>query len=137
MTKFYVASRASLPERPAMWRYFRDQGFEVTSTWIDEAGEGETACMTELWGRILTEVGAADALILYVEPNDFPLKGALIEVGMALGLGKPVRVVAPGVHLESKSMRPLGSWAAHALVSFHPTVRAALTLPVDVASEAA
>jgi len=108
---FYVASRASLPERPAMWRKLRDGGVEITSTWIDEAGEGESACLTDPWRRIDYEVGKADALILYVETGDFPLKGALIEVGMALGRGKRVLVVAPCVELEPRSMRPLGSWA--------------------------
>jgi hypothetical protein len=127
MAKFYVASHASLPERPAMWRDLRDRGVKITSSWIDEAGEGETVCMTDLWQRIIYEVGESDALILYVEAGDFPLKGALIEVGAALGMGKRVMVVAPGVALERPSMRPLGSWAAHGLVTLHPSIRHALT----------
>lgn len=122
----YVASRASIPERSAMWRALRDDGLAITSTWIDEAGEGETACMADLWARIEREVSVADALILYAEPDDFPLKGALIEVGMAIGMGKPVLVVAPDVALEAKSMRPLGSWAMHPKVTFHPTMQSAL-----------
>jgi hypothetical protein len=124
--KFYVASRASLPERPAMWRDLRARGVEITSTWIDEAGEGETACMIDLWRKIMWEVREATALILYVEPEDFPLKGALIEVGAAMALSKRILVVAPGVELEPRSMRPLGSWAMHPLVTFHDTVKHAL-----------
>lgn len=124
--KFYAASRASLPERSAMWRSLRDGGVQITSTWIDEAGEGETLCFTRLWRRIEYEVGAADALILYVEPDDFPLKGALIEVGMALAGRKRVLIVAPNVVLEDRSMRPLGSWASHPLVTFHQSMRHAL-----------
>lgn len=123
---FYVASRASVPERPAMWREMRSRGVEITSTWIDEAGEGETACNTSLWRRIAAEVRAADYLILYDEPNDFPMKGALVEVGMAIGMERRVMVVAPDVVLEPKSLRPLGSWAMHPLVTFHPTMRHAL-----------
>lgn len=123
---FYVASRASLPERPAMWRKLRDGGVKITSSWIDEAGEGESACMVDLWRRIECEVRTADALILYVETEDFPLKGALIEVGIALGLQKRVLIVAPGVALEERSMRPLGSWAMHPQVTFHQTMRHAL-----------
>lgn len=119
---FYVASRASIPERPAMWRFKRDHGLRIISTWIDEAGEGETACQTDLWRRIDREIAEASSLILYVEPNDFPLKGALIEVGMALGRSKRVLVVAPDVVLDKPTMRPLGSWAAHPLVTFHPTI---------------
>lgn len=122
----YVASRASIPERSAMWRALRAQGANIVSTWIDEAGAGESAYPTELWTRIEREIKAADRLILFVAPEDFPLKGALIEVGMALSLGKPVIVVAPDVQLEPRSMRPLGSWAAHPLVSFKLSVEAAL-----------
>jgi hypothetical protein len=122
----YVASRASIPERAAMWRELRANGAMIVSTWIDEDGEGETGCYTELWSRIEQEIRAADRLVLYVEAEDFPLKGALIEVGMALAMGKPVFVVAPGVTLHPRSMRPLGSWAAHPGVSFVDTVPQAL-----------
>lgn len=121
----YVASRASVPERPARWRALRDAGWPIVSTWIDEAGPGETDDLGELWGRITREVASAQGVLLHVEPDDFPLKGALIEVGMALSLGKRVGVYAPGVELEELSMRPLGSWAAHPLVYVAPTLQSA------------
>lgn len=123
---FYVASRASIPERSAMWRELRTGGVKITSSWIDEAGGGETDCMTDLWRRIGSEIERADFLILYAEPDDFPLKGALIEVGMAMGRGKRILIVAPEVGLEPRSFRPLGSWAMHPLVTFHHTMRHAL-----------
>ena len=125
-TPIYVASRASIPARAAMWRDLRATGAMIVSTWIDEDGEGETVCFTELWERIEQEIRSADRLVLYVEAKDFPLKGALIEVGMALAMGKRVFVVAPGVTLHPRSMRPLGSWAAHPGVSFVDTVQQAL-----------
>lgn len=121
----YVASRASVPERPARWRALRDAGWPIVSTWIDEAGPGQTDDLGELWGRITREVTSAQGVLLHVEPDDFPLKGALIEVGMALSLGKRVGVYAPGVELEERSMRPLGSWAAHPLVRIAPTLQGA------------
>lgn len=129
----YVASRASDPRRPAMWQRLRASGVPITSTWIDEAGPGETADLGELWQRIRREVASSRALVLYVEADDFPLKGALIEVGMALALGKPVFVVAPGVVLEERSMRPLGSWARHPLVKFAPTVEEAARAALNAA----
>ena len=52
----YIASRASIPERSAMWRQFRDSGIDITSSWIDEAGAGETADFGELWARIMNEI---------------------------------------------------------------------------------
>lgn len=121
----YVASRASVPSRPAMWRELRAAGWPIVSTWIDEAGPGETADLGELWQRIEAEVRSARGLVLHVEPDDFPLKGALIEVGMALAMGKRVGVYAPGVELEPCSMRPLGSWAKHPQVCICTTLEAA------------
>lgn len=109
----YVASRASVPARSAMWRDLRDQGWRITSSWIDEAGNGETADFAELWERIMNEIAEARKLVLFAEPDDFPLKGALIEAGIALGMGKRVIVCLPGVKLDPRSSRPLGSWIAH------------------------
>lgn len=111
----YVASRASVPERPAMWRFLRDeQGWRIVSSWIDEAGEGETADLGELWARIDAEIRGCDGLILYAETDDFPLKGALVEAGIAIGAGKPVAIVLrdPSI-LDPRSFRPLGSWVKH------------------------
>lgn len=111
----YVASRASVPDRPAMWRKLRDErGWKIVASWIDEAGEGETSDMGELWLRIEREIRQCDGLILYAEPGDFPLKGALVEVGIAIGAGKPIAVVISDMSiLEPRSLRPLGSWANH------------------------
>jgi hypothetical protein len=123
----YIASRASLPERSAAWRRLRDvDGWAITCSWIDEAGPGESADLGALWQRIEAEIAGSDRLILYVEPDDFPLKGALIEVGMALACKIPIRIVAPGVELEPTSFRPLGSWVKHPLVAFAVSMHEAL-----------
>ena len=112
--KIYVASRASIPARAALWRDLRDRhGARIISSWIDEAGGGETEDFADLWARILREVEACDRLVLYIEVGDFPLKGALIEVGAALALGKPVWVIGVGIALEKRSCRPVGSWINH------------------------
>lgn len=134
----YIASRASIPERSAAWRKLRDDGWRIISSWIDEAGEGQTECMADLWKRIEGEVCGAERLVLYVEPGDFPLKGALIEVGMALAAGVKVFVVAPGVDIEPKSCRPIGSWMNHPLVKHVPSVEVALqsdrSVPTTIAN---
>jgi hypothetical protein len=110
----YVASRASIPERAAQWRTMRDSwGYNINSSWIDEAGQGETKDFADLWDRVEREITAADKFVLYAEPGDFPLKGALVEVGIALGVKTPVVVCLPNVVLEHRSMRPLGSWINH------------------------
>lgn len=123
--RLYVASRASLPARPAMWLALRAAGWPIVSSWIDESGAGETDDFGELWARIEAEIRSASGLILYAETEDLPLKGALIECGMALGMGKRVAAVLPGVVLEPRSMRPVGSWLRHPLVSLHGDVHKA------------
>lgn len=132
----YVASRASIPERGQMWRNLRASGIDITSSWIDEDGEGQTDDWGELWQRIEREVKSSQALILYAEPDDFPLKGAFVEAGIALASGIPIFIVAPGVELGSYGCRPIGSWASHPLVSYAPSIGAALdairaTLPAQ------
>ncbi|KVP17017.1 hypothetical protein [Burkholderia ubonensis] len=123
----YIASRASLPARAAQWRLLRDiLGWHIVSSWIDEAGQGQTADFSELWVRIEAEIKGAERLILYVEPGDFPLKGALVEVGIALAAGVKVFVVAPGVTIEPRTRRPLGSWIDHPLVTLAPNMEVAL-----------
>lgn len=101
-------------------------GWKITCSWIDEAGAGESSDLGLLWTRIESEISGSERLILYVEPGDFPLKGALIEVGMAVAHRIPIRVVAPGVMLDPISFRPIGSWVRHPLVSFCDSMGEAL-----------
>ena len=85
----YVASKVKHAE---MWRKLRKSGESIVSTWIDEAGEGQTTDYGELAVRCLSEIGTATALILYCEPGE-TLKGALMEAGVALASGVPVYCV--------------------------------------------
>jgi hypothetical protein len=130
----YAASRASIPERGAMWRTLRAQGARIVSSWIDEDGEGQTDDFGELWSRIESEIRSADRLVLYAETDDFPLKGALIEVGMAIAMGKPVFLVLPEVTLDPRNFRPLGSWAAHPSVTRVDSVAEVVFAPPAVAA---
>ena len=110
--RIYIASRASIPERAAEWRRFRTNGVDIVSSWIDEADEGQTADFSELWQRIWREIASCNRLVLYAEPSDFPLKGALVEVGMALAMERPIVVCLPGVTVHGRTHRPIGSWIA-------------------------
>lgn len=118
----YVASRT---RHAAMWRSAR-QSFPISSTWIDEAGEGQTADLGELWQRIAAEVAASRCLVFQVYGSDLPLKGALVEVGMALALGKPVLASIVDCALEEPGLRPIGSWLRHPLVTRYASPLAAL-----------
>jgi hypothetical protein len=117
----YVASRVKHAE---MWQRYR-AGFPIISSWIDEAGEGETADLGELWQRIEAEIRGCKAMVFYAGVTDVPLKGAYIEAGMALAMGKPVFAVLD-LMLEPRSMRPIGSWLNHPLVTMCETIPQAL-----------
>lgn len=102
----YVASRVKHAE---MWKRHRADGRPIIATWIDEAGEGATNDFGELWQRIRKEIASCRALVFYGTAEDAPWKGALVEVGMALAMGKRVYLVYDG-ELDGRTMRPLGSW---------------------------
>lgn len=97
-----------------MWRRLRAEGWPISSSWIDEAGAGETKDFAALWRRIVAEIGACDGLVLYAEPSDLPLHGPLVEAGAALAAGKRVAAVLPGIIDPPKA---LGSWLHHPLVA--------------------
>lgn len=85
----YIASKTKHAEK---WRARRLGGLPINSTWIDEAGVGETACFADLWTRCIREATSAKALVIYCEPGDV-LKGAFVEAGAALAAGVPVYAV--------------------------------------------
>ena len=127
----YIASRASLPERSEAWRKLRDvDGYLIVSSWIDVVTQplnaDDTKPLHAIWENITQEVTTAERVIVYAEPDDFPLKGTLVEVGMALAVGTPIYLVLPGVDIEKETFRPIGSWINHPLVSLVSTMDEAL-----------
>lgn len=120
----YVASRV---RHARMWQQFRRDGVIIASSWIDEAGEGETGDFGELWARIEREIRSSRALVLYAQENDFPLKGALVEVGMALAVGVPVFVYT-NAKLDGRTMRPMGSWILDRRVTMCESIHGAVGL---------
>jgi len=65
------------------------------ASWVDEAGEGQSADYAELAGRCVREVTGSNLGLLYSERGEV-LKGALIELGAALGSGVPVAYIGSG-----------------------------------------
>ena len=97
-----------------MWKELREAGVNIISTWIDEAGPGQTASMSELWTRIELEIYSCDALFFYYDLKDGRLKGAIFEAGVALGAGKPVYLILPDArHHMSVIEKEIGSWVRH------------------------
>lgn len=86
----YIASKMKHADR---WRFLRDKvGEPIISTWIDEAGEGESSDLHDLWRRCLTEASSCQVLIAYREKDEV-LKGGWVEIGAALSSGIPVYAV--------------------------------------------
>lgn len=114
--KVYPASRASIKERVLMWRELKLKGAIFVASWINIDVLDIT--YTQLWENILQEIKKADKLVLYVEKTDLPLKGAFVEAGIAIALGKKVVIVCPDIDINPIDFNPIGSWASHPLVSF-------------------
>lgn len=86
----YVASKVAHAE---MWRDLRAfERMPIISTWIDEAGPGESADLSDLWRRCIEEASNAAALLILRRPDEV-LKGAWVELGAALASGVPVYAV--------------------------------------------
>jgi hypothetical protein len=126
----YVSSRV---HHAPMWRRLRDAGvWSIEARWLDEPDETDPSAelpegwTAGLWIKNVEDVRAARVVVFYAEPGDFPLKGAYVEVGVALGLDIPVFAVLPGVELEPRSDRPVGSWIRHPCVRVCPTLEDAL-----------
>lgn len=121
MTNIYVASKT---EHAPMWQGYRmdwgRQGITIVSTWIDEAGQGETEDFTDLWFRCISESASCDYLIAYHRPGEV-WKGAFLEVGSALASGKIVFVVGD----------PPGTWMAHPQVQRVANVPQAIDLIIQ------
>jgi hypothetical protein len=112
----YVASRT---KHAPMWRAMKASGRPILSTWIRA---GDAPDMPDLWARVAREIPRAERLVLFISPLDSPLRGAFVEVGMALAAGVPV-FVAAGDAPEIL----LGSWIHHPLVTRCATLDEAFT----------
>ncbi len=84
--KIYGASKV---RHASLWLAAKQNGYNIISTWIYEAGAGQSKSLKELSERCIQEVKDSDVVIVFAEPND-KLKGAFIEMGVALAFYKPV-----------------------------------------------
>lgn len=99
--RIYTASKT---QHAAKWKELKRLGYNIISTWINEAGPGETSDFTDLWVRCIEEATYADALLVYREPGEV-LKGAFVETGAALANKTPVFAI--GLDDQSFCSHPL------------------------------
>ena len=96
MTGIYVASRK---RNANMLRWRRDCGVPIISSWIDAVDTGRIPKPTqsEIWRNAFEEIGRCTAFVFY-DGGDF----ALVEFGIALGMGVPtLAVVEYGDYLST------------------------------------
>lgn len=70
-------------------------GFNVRARWIDLDNESHFVQKRKdlLWNLCFEDVRDSDFLLLYSEDQNEEQRGALVEVGMAFGLNKPVYAI--------------------------------------------
>lgn len=98
--KIYGASKT---RHAQMWIDLKSEGYDIISTWIYEAGKGESSDLRDLICRCIREASTCDWLILYVEPGDM-LKCALVEVGAALAHDKQVIILGECESVNSETI---------------------------------
>jgi hypothetical protein len=96
----YMSSRT---KHSHVWRLLRQSGVPIISSWIDRSGDD----WDDLWFSCLDECVRADKFILYIEPDDGTVRGALVELGARLGAGKRALYVGPPEALSSVLRHPL------------------------------
>jgi hypothetical protein len=89
MKSIYIASKT---KHAAKWRSLRAKGVNIISSWIDEAGPGESKNHSESAIRCIRESKSCDAMIVYAEEGD-EMVGAFIELGVALADPDPFRKI--------------------------------------------
>lgn len=113
----YVASKI---KHAPKWRAYREAGFPIVSTWIDEAEEGQSSSYIDLWLRCVQEASNCACLIAYREQGE-KLTGALIEIGCALA--GPRLVLLTGHWDDFKQT----SFTHHPIVQPVPNVNTAMS----------
>ena len=99
--KFYTAGKIWHADK---FKHLRDAvGLPVQARWIDldQNDPIVTDNKALLWQMCYEDVRDSDFVLLYCEDESEEQRGALVEIGMAYGMGKPVYAIG-----RCKSIRP-------------------------------
>ena len=114
----YVSSKL---RHRGMWL---SSGLPIVSSWIQGEELPADEC-SAMWDRYRDEIEACDGFVLYAEPDD-RLKGCMIELALAFGLGRPIVIVWEG-SLETLADK-IGTIVHHESVTVVGTLEAARAL---------
>lgn len=94
MFKFYPAGKIWHASKFQALRALVPNGY-VTARWIDYTNDHDIVQNRkgDLWQHCLEDVAAADFVLLYGGAPEEEQRGALVEVGMAFGMNKPVYAI--------------------------------------------
>jgi nucleoside 2-deoxyribosyltransferase len=99
--KFYTAGKVWHAHK---FQHLRDSvGLTVQARWIDLKQDDPIVVENKrlLWQMCYEDVRDSDFVLLYSEDESEEQRGALVEVGMAYGMGKPVYAVG-----KCRSIKP-------------------------------
>lgn len=117
--KIYIASK--MHHAPKWRAAYSRPDIHVVSRWPfleTQVDDCDTNCR-KFWQDDFTDISSCDILILFAEEGE-NLRGALVEVGIAMGLGKQIIVI--GDHSDH------GTWWHHPLVRKVVDLEAAMKL---------
>ena len=111
--KVYIASKLKYAEQFRIYRSQWRPKINLHARWFDQATIEQTSKVSPedfhiFWLVDEEDVKVADALIIYGERDD-KLRGALVEAGIAIAMGKLVIVVG--------DCADFGTWQHHPLVT--------------------
>lgn len=120
----YVASKV---KHAPLWRQYRNQGYPIIASWIDQDAPGVITDWAVFWDRLVKEASTCRALVAYRADDTEVWKGALVEIGSALAHGIPVFIAGklPEGH----------SWLEHPLVELYHGLDRAMELAHDLCKE--
>lgn len=90
---FYVAAKVWHAPK---FRHLRDTvGLPVQARWIDLESDSDIVQNRkgDLWQMCLEDIAKSDFVLFYAEDEGEEQRGALVEIGMAYGMGKPVYAI--------------------------------------------
>jgi nucleoside 2-deoxyribosyltransferase len=90
MTTFYTAGKTW--HAPAFQTLRDTLGFDVKARWIDLKQDSDIVINRkgDLWNQCFEDVRDSDFVLVYCEDSAEEQRGALVEIGMAYGMNKPV-----------------------------------------------